>query len=103
MTSCCAACTGRARELALTARMFKAQEAKDMGLVTEIFPDMAALQAAAARTAASIAAKSPLAITGTKRVLLHSRCVANQSVIVEKSGNPNLAQHCRPMEDCWTC
>ena len=64
---------GRARELALTARVFKAQEAKDMGLVTEVFPDAAALHAAAATTAASIAAKSPLAITGTKRVMLHGR------------------------------
>ena len=44
-----------------------------MGLVTEVFPDAAALQAAAAKTAAVMAAKSPLAITGTKRVLLHSR------------------------------
>ena len=47
--------------------------AKAIGLVTEVFPDAAALQAAAAETAASMAAKSPLAITGTKRVLLHSR------------------------------
>ena len=67
------ASAGRARELALTARVFKAQEAKAIGLVTELFPDVAALHAAAASTAASIAAKSPLAITGTKRVLLHSR------------------------------
>jgi enoyl-CoA hydratase/carnithine racemase len=64
---------GRARELALTARVFKAQEAKAIGLVTEVFPDPAALHAAVASTAASMAAKSPLAITGSKRVLLHSR------------------------------
>ena len=54
----------------MTARVFRAQEAKDMGLVTEVFPDAAALHA---ETAASMAAKSPLAMTGTKRVLLHSR------------------------------
>ena len=55
------------------ARVFRAQEAKAIGLVTEVFPDAAALQAAAAEAAASMSAKSPLAITGTKRVLLHSR------------------------------
>lgn len=73
MASWLNACSGRARELALTARVFRAQEAKAIGLVTEVFPDMAALQAAAAEAAAAMAAKSPLAITGTKRVLLHSR------------------------------
>ena len=67
------ACPGRARELALTARVFRAQEAKAIGLIAEVFPDAAALQAAAAEAAAAMAAKSPLAVTGTKRVLLHSR------------------------------
>ena len=66
-------CAGRARELSLTARVFRAEEAKAIGLVTEVFPDAAALQAAAMKCAVAIAAKSPLAITGTKRVLLHSR------------------------------
>ena len=46
-----------------------------MGLVTEVFPDAAALQAATMKCAVAIAAKSPLAVTGTKRVLLHSRSV----------------------------
>ena len=68
-------CAGRARELSLTARMFRAHEARAMGLVTEVFPDVAALQAAAMKYAVAIAAKSPLAVTGTKRVLLHSRSV----------------------------
>ena len=59
----------------MTARVFRAQEAKAMGLVTEVFPDAAALQAATMKYAIAIAAKSPLAVTGTKRVLLHSRSV----------------------------
>ncbi|EIE24808.1 ClpP/crotonase [Coccomyxa subellipsoidea C-169] len=64
---------GVARELALTARIISAEEAKRVGLVTEVFPDVAALYAAVDRIAATMAAKSPLAITGTKRVMLHSR------------------------------
>ncbi len=36
-------------------------------------PDADALRAAAAAAAAAIAARSPLAVAGTKRVLLHSR------------------------------
>ena len=46
-----------------------------MGLVTEVFSDAAALEAATIKCAVAIAAKSPLAVTGTKRVLLHSRSV----------------------------
>ena len=69
-------CAGMARELSLTARVFRAQEAKAMGLVTEVFADAAALQAATMKCAVAIAAKSPLAVTGTKRVLLHSRSVS---------------------------
>ena len=61
----------------MTARVFRAQEAKAMGLITEVFPDATALQAAAMNCAVAIAAKSPLAVTGTKRVLLHSRSVPN--------------------------
>ncbi|KAK9814481.1 hypothetical protein WJX72_006594 [[Myrmecia] bisecta] len=64
---------GRASELALTARTFKGPEAQQMGLVTECFPDAGAMLEAAERTAARIAARSPLAILGTKRVLQHSR------------------------------
>ena len=66
---------GAARELALTARTIGAAEAKALGLVSEVFPDAAALHAAVEAVAASMAARSPLAITGTKRVLLHSRCL----------------------------
>ena len=63
-----------ARELALTARTVDGAEAERVGLVSRCFPDDAALHAAAERTAVEIAAKSPVAVTGTKRVMLHSRC-----------------------------
>ena len=68
---------GAARELALTARQLGAAEALALRLVSAVHPDAASLLAAAARTAAGIAARSPLAVAGTKRVLLHTRCALN--------------------------
>ena len=61
-----------------------------MGLVTEVFPDAGALHAAAAKTAASVAAKSPLAMTGTKRVLLHSRCACPQLLQMQRTSYGSL-------------
>ena len=72
----CTACTaspGVASELALTARVIGGEEARQVGLVTQCFEDEAALQQHAHKTAELIAAKSPLAIVGTKRVLIHAR------------------------------
>lgn len=60
---------GRARELALTARTFDAAEAERIGLVTGRYSDRAALDDAAADLAASLAAKAPLAVQGTKAVM----------------------------------
>ena len=71
--------TGAAMELALTARTFQAQEAKSLSLVSQVFPDRQALFDAAEALAKQIASKSPLAVTGTKRVLLHTRYAARQS------------------------
>eukprot|EP00891_Asterochloris_glomerata_P001690 jgi/Astpho2/1690/Aster-04118 len=68
-----AAIHGRASELALTGRTFKASEALQMGLVTQCLPDADAVHAAAHACAADMAAKSPLALVGTKHVLLHAR------------------------------
>lgn len=60
-------------ELSLTARVVSGEEARQVGLVTQCFADEAALLQHAHKTADLIAAKSPLAIVGTKRVLIHSR------------------------------
>lgn len=65
--------TGVARELALTARAVGAAEAHRVGLVTATFPTEDALMEAAMRTARALAAKSPLAVQGTKATLLHAR------------------------------
>lgn len=64
---------GLARELAFTAREFDGNEAHAMKLVNRVFPDKDTLMRAAMEAAAVIAAKSPLAIRGTKDTLNFSR------------------------------
>ena len=60
-------------ELSLTARSIAAAEAKAMGLVSEVCENVEALEARAMQLASVIACKSPIAVTGTKRVLQHAR------------------------------
>ena len=106
---------GVARELALTARTIDGAEAERVGLVSRCFADDAALFAAAEHAAAQIAAKSPLAVTGTKRIMLHSRCarchvfgLATEGCGCMADGTSSGAlrrQQCRKTEvgcDMWT-
>lgn len=60
-------------ELAYTGRRFQADEAKAMGLVSQVLPDRAALADTAMQLSRDIATKSPLAIAGIKRNLAYSR------------------------------
>ncbi|GER44774.1 delta(3 5) delta(2 4)-dienoyl-CoA isomerase 1 [Striga asiatica] len=64
---------GNAMELALTGRSFSGAEAKELGLVTRLFSDRETLEKGVAQIADGIGAKSPLAVIGTKRVLIQSR------------------------------
>ena len=64
---------GRFRELALTGRDFKAQEALEMGFVNRVFATREELLAGAEALAQEIAANAPLAVQGTKEVILFSR------------------------------
>lgn len=64
---------GRAREMALTAREYSGEEAAAMGLVTRVFPSPAQLEVEVLALAATLAAKSPLAMRGTKEALNFSR------------------------------
>jgi len=64
---------GMARELAYTGRVFSALEARDMGLVNRVYESREALYAGVQEIAASIAAKSPLSIRGTKEMLNYAR------------------------------
>jgi len=61
-------------ELAYTARNFSATEAEKIGLVSRVVPgSRAEVLAAALETAKAIASKSPVAVLGTKHLLLHAR------------------------------
>lgn len=64
---------GWVRELAYTGRRLPAARAREIGLVNETFPDHAALLAAVMDTAREIAAKSPLAVTGSKTMINYAR------------------------------
>lgn len=64
---------GIARELALTGRRFSAEEALGWGLCSKVCESRADLMDAAREMAEDIAAKSPLAVAGTKRGSLYAR------------------------------
>lgn len=64
---------GVARELAYTGRRMSAQEAKEVGLVNQVFDDHESMLAGVHEIAVEIASKSPMAIWGTKQVMNYSR------------------------------
>ncbi len=64
---------GIARELAYTGRSVDAVEAKQIGLANQVFETPEALLFGVRAIAQSIAAKSPLAIRGTKEMLNYGR------------------------------
>lgn len=64
---------GAARELAYTGRRMTAQRAYELGLVQGLYDDHEAMLAGVLETAAEIAAKSPLAIWGSKVALNYAR------------------------------
>ena len=64
---------GMTRELAYTGRTVGADEAARLGLINSNFGDFSRLTAEVRAIAQTIAAKSPLAIRGTKDVLNYSR------------------------------
>ncbi len=75
-----AALIGPARvlDLVYTARLVEAEEAKAMGLVSEIVPDHAALQARAMELATTIAGHAPLTLRATKEAMRRLRLAARQ-------------------------
>ncbi|ELQ17876.1 enoyl-CoA hydratase [Pseudomonas fluorescens BRIP34879] len=64
---------GMLRELAYTGRQFGAEEARSIGLVNRVYPDHASLLAGVLEIAREIAAKSPIAVTGTKSMISYMR------------------------------
>ncbi|MBT9554915.1 MAG: crotonase/enoyl-CoA hydratase family protein [Myxococcales bacterium] len=64
---------GMVRELAYTGRKVLADEARAIGLVNRVWDTRDAMQAGVRELAATIAAKSPLSIRGTKEMLTYAR------------------------------
>lgn len=64
---------GLLAELAFTARQFSAQEAKQVGLLNNIYETKEQLLKEVEKIAVQIAEKSPLVIRGIKKTLLYSR------------------------------
>ena len=64
---------GKVRDLAYTGRRMMAEEAKECGLVNEVYDSQEAMLEAADAMAKEIASKSPVAIYGLKEVLNYSR------------------------------
>lgn len=64
---------GMVRELAFTGRKFLADEARTLGLINRVFDTPDALLTGVMKIAADIAAKSPLAIRGTKEMIVYAR------------------------------
>jgi enoyl-CoA hydratase len=61
-----------AREMAYTGERMGAERALAVGLVNAVLPDVAALEAHALQLARAIAAKSPLAIAGSKQAITYA-------------------------------
>jgi enoyl-CoA hydratase len=59
----------RAKEIIFTARLIEADEAKSVGLVSEVLPDHAALMERAASLAKHVASLAPLTLRATKEAL----------------------------------
>ena len=64
---------GVVKELAYTGRRISAQEAKQHGLVNEIYTDHEAMLEATMGIARQIATKAPLAVYGSKKIINYSR------------------------------
>lgn len=65
--------SGLVRELAYTGRRLPAERALEGGLVNAVYPDREAMLEGVMQVAREIASKSPLAVWGSKEMLLHSR------------------------------
>ena len=63
----------RVKEMIFTARLIETEEARAVGLVSEVLPDVAALRARASELARAVGANAPLTLRATKAQLLALR------------------------------
>jgi enoyl-CoA hydratase len=87
---------GAAREIIFRGHAFDAQKARAINLVNEVYPDPEILAAKATEMAEEIAANPPLAVQGTKEVMLF-----DQGANLHESLAYNAARSCMilPSED----
>ena len=64
---------GYVKEMAYTGRRVAAAEAKQMGLINEVYTDQDAMLKAVMKIAAEIASKAPLAVYGCKKMINYAR------------------------------
>jgi len=64
---------GYVKEMAYTGRRVTAAEAKQMGLINEVYTDQDAMLKAVMEIAAEIASKAPLAVYGCKKMINYAR------------------------------
>ena len=64
---------GWVRELAYSGRRLPAAKAKEIGLVNDVFPTQEAMLTHVMELAGEIAAKAPLAVAGSKRMINYAR------------------------------
>lgn len=64
---------GMVRELAYTGRNMDAEEARELGFINRVYEDRETMLREVTAIAHSIAAKSPLAVRGSKEMLLYAR------------------------------
>jgi enoyl-CoA hydratase/carnithine racemase len=83
--------SGRVMDVILTARLVEAEEAAQIGLVSEVLPDHAALLERAGELAARIAGYAPLTIRATKEALRRIR--------IGRSDGADLIAMCYMSED----
>lgn len=72
---------GWARQMSYTAERLPAAKAREIGLVNEVFETAEALLAGVMEIAQRIAAHSPLAVTGCKRLINHARDHSTQDTL----------------------
>ncbi|HEX2155337.1 MAG TPA: crotonase/enoyl-CoA hydratase family protein [Acidimicrobiia bacterium] len=72
---------GHVAELVYTGRDIDARRAEKIGLVNEVYPDVASLHDAAQSLAEEVAANSPLAVQGSKSVLRAGRDMSTEQAL----------------------